>query len=729
VLRRRGGALDVVTSVGQGVPRERSGVAGAFTRIQRPLIGPSGEVVFQGEGLGFANFYLARPAALLPAALLPFPDWSTDADAFDYDVAADGTVAIRAAAQGFSGADLYRVTPGGVVTPIVQGRRDIHPIARPAFGPGGRLYFLAENRDLPADSSGQFQSGLYRSRPGDAGPVPVVAPGAVVPGWENARVIGLTQRPVVSAQEIAYGVIFGWPQPTSVPTAALFRMPLDATLATAALAAPEGHPIRDAERLALLQEVASRGDGTPIFSGLLAGAGPLIAPPSGSAPAPGLAGTRSLAPGQLVVPLVKTGDGLGPGKLEAVLPPLVSHRLDRVAFLGRASLSEPRAPDKEGLLTVAHGSADVDPVAVSQDPVRDRPGRFFERLVDTPLLKLNPVSTAPDGSVLFKALLHPAGSGSGSDLLFGLFHRRGAGDPATVALSVDALTSSVPRPHEFERWMLDKAGRIYVKARPAGGKAILFQGAGGTLRPFIVPGQTLTAEGAVLTDLEDFILSAGDDVFILGSAGALPGVFRVEGNRLARVAVNGDPAPAYLNGKTRLDMRFQAPFALHPSSIRGNLIFRAMVAGPRGERREAEFHYLRTAGGGRVEGRVVPGIGVEGARLLSVETFGDTLSGQTVNGFTVSAARVGGRWRIVRWRLSPEGRLLDEIIAEEGQRLKDGQTLMALNVAPLLELVALPRRDGPAFTINDAGDVSFLAADRLSWGIYRVGSGEINRPR
>ena len=52
---------------------------------------------------------------------------------------------------------------------LIEGH-DIHPIARPAFGPGGRLYFLAENRDLPLDSSGQFQSGLYLSRPGDAEP-------------------------------------------------------------------------------------------------------------------------------------------------------------------------------------------------------------------------------------------------------------------------------------------------------------------------------------------------------------------------------------------------------------------------------------------------------------------------------------------------------------------------------------------------------------------------------
>jgi hypothetical protein len=180
--------------------------------------------------------------------------------------------------------------------------------------------------------------------------------------------------------------------------------------------------------------------------------------------------------------------------------------------------------------------------------------------------------------------------------------------------------------------------------------------------------------------------------------------------------------PAYVDGTKRPDVRFRGDFALSPASARGNLIFRADVAAGNEPPRWGEFQYIRTANRGQVETRTLPGVGIQGARELAVETFGDTLSGQTVRGFTVSATQDReGRWEIVRFRLGPDGKTsLPERVAKEGERLPDGMLVSTLNVAPLLEFKSRPRPDGPAFTINEAGDVAFLASDGTFWGLYRT---------
>jgi hypothetical protein len=53
-------------------------------------------------------------------------------------------------------------------------------------------------------------------------------------------------------------------------------------------------------------------------------------------------------------------------------------------------------------------------------------------------------------------------------------------------------------------------------------------------------------------------------------------------------------------------------------------------------------------------------------------------------------------------------------VAEEGQALVEGGTIDSLDPSSLLNL---PANHGPVFSINDAGDVAFLAYDGKIWSI------------
>ena len=60
---------------------------------------------------------------------------------------------------------------------------------------------------------------------------------------------------------------------------------------------------------------------------------------------------------------------------------------------------------------------------------------------------------------------------------------------------------------------------------------------------------------------------------------------------------------------------------------------------------------------------------------------------------------------------------------EGGKRLQEGQTLPGGGGAKIVSLdpgqvLDLPPGSGPVFTLNDAGDVAFMATDGLKWGIY-----------
>jgi hypothetical protein len=57
------------------------------------------------------------------------------------------------------------------------------------------------------------------------------------------------------------------------------------------------------------------------------------------------------------------------------------------------------------------------------------------------------------------------------------------------------------------------------------------------------------------------------------------------------------------------------------------------------------------------------------------------------------------------------------LVAQEGQSMPGGSgaKVVSLDPGPILDL---PAGSGPVFTLNDAGDVAFMATDGQQWGIY-----------
>ena len=102
---------------------------------------------------------------------------------FDYAVAADGAVGVRAFTSGSGGAALYLAASNGEVRLVAGGGQQfLEPVGQPAFGPGGQLFFQARNPVWPRDRNGRIPVGLFQYRWGDPGPVGVAVPDQVVPG-------------------------------------------------------------------------------------------------------------------------------------------------------------------------------------------------------------------------------------------------------------------------------------------------------------------------------------------------------------------------------------------------------------------------------------------------------------------------------------------------------------------------------------------------------------------
>jgi hypothetical protein len=116
---------------------------------------------------------------------------------------------------------------------------------------------------------------------------------------------------------------------------------------------------------------------------------------------------------------------------------------------------------------------------------------------------------------------------------------------------------------------------------------------------------------------------------------------------------------------------------------------------------------------------MVEGIGVVGSRNVTVDTLAVSSIRQTVNGTTASAIKSNGHWQILRTRAAVGANgattWTTVVVAQEGQALPGGVHVVSLDPSALLDL---PAGSGPVFTLNQAGDVAFLATDGQHWGVY-----------
>src|SRR5207244_344205 len=96
---------------------------------------------------------------------------------------------------------------------------------------------------------------------------------------------------------------------------------------------------------------------------------------------------------------------------------------------------------------------------------------------------------------------------------------------------------------------------------------------------------------------------------------------------------------------------------------------------------------------------------------------GSTPPSQNRNGLTVSANPGGGHWSLVLF----SGNNAPQTIVQEGQKLPNGTQIKVLDAGPLVQQETDPVfHNGPVFTIDDAGNLAFLASDGQAWGVYQV---------
>jgi hypothetical protein len=746
VLKFTRAGAQILAKSGDAVARgSGSGATGVLTEQRRPLIGPDDSVVFLGAGSDFVNFYVARPGRPLAALLaVPGTDLSivepvppsppsgpSAGHRFDYEIAANGTIALQAALSNPADSTLL-ISLAGSATPVVAGLRPIEPILAPVFASDGTLFFLAEDQTRPTDREGRLQGGLYRLRLGAAAPERVAMPGDHIPGWSSdTRLLALTQRPVVAGNSLFFGAVFGGPESYPVPTAALFQVPLTGTLADNGVpVVPEGYPVADAGRVALLRELSYRADGTLAAYGLMPGAGPMVAPAPPPAQTASLFRIEAAPPPSGIVPLVADGDPLGGGELRCVVPPLVAVGTDRELFGARTSQTQ--LPDHEGLFTVSAATKEL--VARNRDPVPDRTGAFFNGFADTRfadtqglpdkrLFTLSPSSVGPNGQLVFKAEVDRGGAPAGGQLpLFGIFQWSSGGMPSTIGLSDDPFAPGDRLPYVIDNWAAGPSGLSFLLVRSDGGKGpgrLLVSGASPKPAAALGPGTPVTG-GTPLTDLTGFVLNRGNTLFVTGATAGGAGVFRDMAGSLVPLALQGMPVPAFSDGTPTAGYTFAGSFQLLPSTARGaKLLFRAMVQKPGGAARLGEFEWSADAG---LQSRSIVGVEVTGERTLAADMLGDTtLELQNGNGTAVSAYLSDqGGWVIVRSRVSG-GNVVSETIAQDAKGTDpNGRRFVVLDAGPLLDQEGLPPHSGPVFTLNDAGEVALLASDGKKWGIYSI---------
>jgi hypothetical protein len=500
---------------------------------------------------------------------------------------------------------------------------------------------------------------------------------------------------------------------------------VDGKLAQGSLVADEGAEIPNAGRLAILRDLSYQGDGTLVLSGLLPGAGPVVAvlPGSGARSQSVRTGAAIASqPARIqatgVAPLLTIGQAMDPPdrRLLAILGRPQALGADRQLLVARYSQSD--GLNGEGLFTVDRNGL-VGAVAATGEAALEFATSPFTSFADTSQMTLNPPAVAADGSLVFKALLAWGASESS-----GVFQWLGA-DPAAVAVadpspdSLKVLATDVA-PYSLDRWVAGLGGAAYLMARPAGGKARLYKrvtvpapGAP-VIQPLVVPDVTLTAGPApvALAQLNDLVVDRAGAVFISGATASQQGLFRVEGEgaaaRLTAIALQGQVVPPALDGTNVAGFLFSGGFTLMADTAKGTLLFQAQVA-KAGQAARLGLFRLDATG---LQTIMVESLAVGSAREITFGTLATSPARQTANGASAFATFLNGRWSIFRWRAG-----VTSLVAQEGQSMPGGSgaKVVSLDPGPILDL---PAGSGPVFTLNDAGDVAFMATDGQQWGIY-----------
>jgi hypothetical protein len=350
---------------------------------------------------------------------------------------------------------------------------------------------------------------------------------------------------------------------------------------------------------------------------------------------------------------------------------------------------------------------------VTGDPAPGVPAARFAGFADTEAYTLSGPSVSTEGHVVFKVRLDRAGEST-----FGVFHWTGSalilvglGEPDPDNM---ALTEQDRPPYSLERWAAGPAGRAYLMARHQTSSALqvtrLFEHSSTGLSPLVIPGVTPILGGATgpLADLFDYVVGGDGRVFVHGAASGIPGVLAAGSSGLMPVVRQGQPVPPPLDGTNVAGYVFGGSFALMPDSERGALLFRAGVMKP-GDSPRAGLFRLGPQG---IETLMVESVEVGGARDVTFGTLAASPDRQTAGGVTVFATfdSKARRWSIFRWRTGQT-----TLVAREGQNLSGGAKIVTMDPGPVL---SLPPGAGPVFTVNDAGEVAFLASDGQRWGIY-----------
>jgi hypothetical protein len=480
--------------------------------------------------------------------------------------------------------------------------------------------------------------------------------------------------------------------------------------------AEEGADLPGADRVAILRSVTYTADGTLLFGGLLPGAGSLVGTITPPRPVGTAARTAAVARIQAgppaVAPLLAIGQPLDrpDRRLLAILSRFVALGADRQLLVARFSLSDGSVG--EGLFTLARNGP-VQALAVTGDAAAAPPGARFAGFGDTSVYTLNPPAVSSDGSVVFKAKLDQGGTPN-----FGVFQWNGTTitsvgltdpNPDNLALTPDDLP-----PYDLDHWSAGPGGSAYLMERHRTRTAVpvtrLFEHFPTGLAPLVVPGLTPVTGQVVgpLADLFDYVVDSAGDVFVQGAAAGTQEVLAVRPAGLAPVVTQGQPIPAPLDGTDVRGLVFGGSFALMPDTARGVLLFRGGVT-RQGTPESGQQGLFRLSPQG-VQTLMVESLAVGGSRDLTYGTLATTPDRQTVNGTSAFATFGSGRWTIFRWRAGKT-----TLVAQEGGSLPGGAHVVSLDPGPVLDL---PAGSGPVFTLNDAGDVAFLASDGTRWGIY-----------